>query len=389
MPAIRFSNTIQVDPLSCSYASRSDDLAREVYCVLGIPVDAIDMAGLVQVVEDAAANKTPFLISTPNLNFLVTSHQDPEFRETLLRSDVCPPDGMPIVWIARLLGLPIYERVAGSDLLAALKTKHRSKRLSLFLFGGAEGVAQAAAQALNESPGGLSCVGAMFPGFGSIEDMSQSHIIEQINTSHADFLIAALGAKKGQLWLHRNHYRLQIPVRAHLGAAINFEAGNIERAPSAVRKLGLEWLWRIKEEPHLWRRYLFDGAVLIRLLFSRVLPLAIHERWRRLRLSRREFFIEGYQQNETITLHLVGSATAPNVSKAIAVFREAAATARNIRINLSGIRAIDARFLGLFLMLRKRAKSLGLEVAFCGASPQLQTIFRLNEVGFLLAPEPQ
>jgi hypothetical protein len=90
-------------------------LSRPVYSVLGLPIDAVDLTTVVQKIEEAAANRTTLLISTPNLNFLASSLSDPEFRESLLDSDLCPPDGTPIVWIARLLGLPIKERVAGSE----------------------------------------------------------------------------------------------------------------------------------------------------------------------------------------------------------------------------------------------------------------------------------
>ena len=86
----------------------------------------------------------------------------------------------------------------------------------------------------------------------------------------ADFLAVSLGAKKGQLWLHRNHQRLTVPVRAHLGVTVNFQAGTVKRAPPRLRAWGLEWLWRIKEEPHLWRRYAHDGWVLLGLIFTRV-----------------------------------------------------------------------------------------------------------------------
>src|SRR5208282_5209042 len=84
-----------------------DDLSREVYCILGMPIDAIEMPAVLHSIDAAAANGAPFLISTPNLNWLVNSQQDAEFRESVLLSDLCPTDGMPIVWIARLMGLPI------------------------------------------------------------------------------------------------------------------------------------------------------------------------------------------------------------------------------------------------------------------------------------------
>ncbi len=388
MKAIRYSEDVKVDILGASRcASRWDDLSRKVYCVLGIPVDAIDMPALLRAVENAAAANMPFHISTPNLNFLVNSQLDSEFRESLLLSELCPADGMPIVWIARLIGLPIKDRVAGSDMFEALRAKnHSAQRLDLFLFGGTEGVLEAASKALNGRPSGLSCVGSIYPGFGTVEDMSQDCIIDEINLSRADFLMVALGAKKGELWLQHNHDRLKIPVRASLGATINFLAGNVMRAPAVFRRLGLEWLWRIKEEPLLWKRYWHDGMALLGLLFTHILPLAILARWERLFEHRQQDLVIGCTQDyETISVSLSGAATARNVDKATSIFREVGATGKKIIINLSNTCVIDARFLGLLLMLRKRAKRQGANVKFIGASSWLRTMFRLNGVEFLLA----
>src|SRR5688500_8961511 len=97
-----------------------DDLSREVYGVFGIPVDATDRQSVLQHIRDAAARRRPFLLSTPNLNFLTLSLTDEAFRGALLRSDLCPADGMPIVWLARLIGAPIPSRVSGSDIFDAL-----------------------------------------------------------------------------------------------------------------------------------------------------------------------------------------------------------------------------------------------------------------------------
>ncbi len=98
-----------------------DDFARKVYCVLGVPVDDIDMAGVVDRIHRAASTRKPLFLSTPNLNYLMLSQRDPEFRHSLLESDLCPADGMGVLLICRLLGVPITARVAGSDLPAALQ----------------------------------------------------------------------------------------------------------------------------------------------------------------------------------------------------------------------------------------------------------------------------
>jgi N-acetylglucosaminyldiphosphoundecaprenol N-acetyl-beta-D-mannosaminyltransferase len=358
---------------------------------MGMPIDAVNMTTVVRRVEAAAANHAVFLISTPNLNFLVSSLSDPEFRESLLDSDLCPPDGAPIVWIARLLGLPIKERAAGSDLLDRLQAPGlRTRRLTIFLFGGAKGVAAAAAMRLNAAPGSLNCVGTLDPGFCEVSEMSQDHIIDAVNSSGADFLSVSLGAKKGQLWLHRNHNRLTIPIRAHLGAAINFQAGMLKRAPPMIRAWGLEWLWRIKEEHHLWRRYLNDGFVLLRLLLTRILPLAVLTRWHQFRRDheREDLLIKKSHDAQSIMISLCGVASERYIPKAIACFQEALTGNQDITIDLLNTNLIDARFLGLLLMLRKELRNRKAKLIVTGVSGTIERIFRLSELEFLLSPAP-
>ena len=378
--ATRTSGTKSVTSLALP-----DDLSREVYCILGMPVDAIGMRAVLRRIELAALGRIPFLISTANLNFLVNSQLDRDFRETLILSDLCTADGMPIIWIAWLAGIPIKNRIAGSDIFDALKADKTALPLKIFLFGGADGVAETASRALNDRPGGLYCVGWLYPGFCSVEEMCRDDIIDNINLSGADFLVASLGAQKGQLWLQRNHHRLLIPVRAHLGASLNFQAGAVRRAPPIMRKFGLEWLWRIKEEPYLWRRYWNDGRVLLRLLFADVLPLAFWTWWLRIKNERRgeDLIITTRAHGHgSVTVSLSGPADARHVDKVIPAFREAIATKKQITLDFSDTRTIDARFLGLLLMLKKKLKNTDMAPIFVGLSPQLERIFRLNRFDF-------
>jgi N-acetylglucosaminyldiphosphoundecaprenol N-acetyl-beta-D-mannosaminyltransferase len=363
-----------------------DDLSREVYCILGMPVDAIGMHEVLRRIEAAAAGRNPFLISTANLNFLVSSQFDRDFRESLILSDLCTADGMPIVWIAWLVGIPIKDRIAGSDIFDALKAEHSiAHPLKVFLFGGPEGVAAAAARSLNDHPSGLYCVGWLYPGFCSTEEMSRDDIIESINSSGADFLVASLGAAKGQMWLQRNHNRLLIPVRAHLGASLNFQAGTVRRAPMTMGKFGLEWLWRIKEEPYLWRRYWNDGRVVLRLLLTHVLPFTFWTWWLRIKYERwgEDLIITTRAHgHESVTVSLSGPANARNVSKAIPALRDVIARKKRITLDFSNTRTIDARFLGLLLMFNKKLKGIGAVPAFAGLSTSMERIFRLNKLDF-------
>lgn len=367
-------------------AEVADDLARQTYCILGLPVDAVAMPEVLQRIETAAAGTAPLLFSTINVNYLAFCETDPAFRETILLSDLCVIDGMPVVLIARLMGLPVRRRIAGSDVFAILKSRPTDGNIKVFLLGGDAGVAEAAGRAINRHAGRMQCVGAVYPGFGSVDEMSRAEIIDQINASGANFLVLSLGAQKAHHWLLRNHQRVRAPIRAHLGAVINFEAGTVKRAPRRVAHLGLEWLWRIKEEPRLWRRYWRDGRVLLRLVLTRAVPLAVADRLRRLRReSSQELRVSRVESDAAVTLRLAGDATASYVAPAIAAFRAALDSKKQLLVDLSAIRRIDSRFFGLLLMLRKQLEGSGYRLVLTGISPQTARLFRRNGVGFLLS----
>jgi len=368
-----------------------DDLSRDVYCIVGVPVDAIGMLPALRRIREAASRKTRYLVSTPNLNFLVTSQSNTSFRDSLILSDLCTADGMPVVWIARLMGIPIKSRTTGADIFEALKADvSPTHSLKIFLFGGPAGAAELAAWTLNSEGRGLRCVGWLNPGFCSAEEMSQDDIIEQINASGADLLIASLSSLKGQSWLQLNHHRLKIPVRTHLGAALNFQAGTVRRAPPMFQKLGFEWLWRIKEEPYLWRRYWNDGRAMLRLLATRVLPFAFCTWLMRRSFERGEVLtVTRIHDPDMITLALSGPADAEHVGRAVAAFRVAVASGKQVRLDFSNVSAIDARFLGLLMMLAKQLEARGCISTFVGVSPLLARIFRLGGLEFRSASGSQ
>ncbi len=355
-----------------------------MYGVFGIPVDAVTGQETVQIIKRAIAQRRPFLISTPNLNFLHQSQSDPGFRHSLLESDLCIPDGMPIVWLSRLVGAPIRERVAGSDLVEALKAGSGQERpVKIFLFGGPEGVAERACASINASKGGLQCVGWHYPGFGDIETMSNDATLATLNASGADFLSVSLGAQKGQAWLLRNHGALHIPVRVHLGATINFEGGTVRRAPRWLRRVGLEWLWRIKEEPHPWQRYAGDAFALAKILASLALPLLGWSIQRRLAGQGQPFRADIREHENVITVAIAGSATTDNISGAVEILRRAIALRQPLRIDLSATTGMDTRFIGLVLMAMKQAELNG-GLRLINLPPRIRRFLALNGFGYIL-----
>ena len=354
-----------------------------------MPIDAVDMETVQRSIAAAAIRTEPFLISTANLNFLATSLRDAEFRELLLISNLCSADGAPVVWAARMLGAPMRGRIAGSDMFMALRAAKRAPPLKVFLFGGDADIAAEASKRINAERNGMACVGTLFPGFGSVADMSAGDIIETVNASQAQFLAVALGAKKGQAWLLHNHTRLTVPVRVHLGATLNFAAGTVRRAPAALQQLGLEWFWRITEEPQLWRRYWNDGLTFIRLIATRIVPLLALQKWHAIGrgAGRDGLSVDYWEDDKIIVLSPKGAATAQNIDIAAAAFRTALGANKDVTINLDGTELVDARFLGLLLMLNKNLKEGGCALTFARVPARIARLFRLNEFGFLLHHE--
>lgn len=369
-----------------------DDFARRVYCVLGIPIDEISMARLVGRIHQAASARRPLFISTPNLNYLMLSQRDPAFRRSLLESDICPADGIGVLLICRLLGIPVTSRVAGSDLPAALQASQApadNRPLRIAFFGGAPGVGDLAREAVN---GGdtdrLVCVAAIDPGVLTADKMDDPTTLERINATGADFLLVALGAQKGQAWLMGNRQELTVPVVSHLGATLNFLAGTVRRAPAGLRRLGLEWLWRIGQEPYLAMRYLSDGTGVLCLLLSRVAPLGLWLRWNERGGSMRGLSVWlDTEQAGHLRIVIAGAARDDRLEPVVAAFRHAAEAGQDFTLDVGGLEYFGMGFAGQILMLERAALNQNLPLVIVGASPSVARALKWSGLQHLIGKE--
>ncbi len=338
------------------------DFNRKVYCLLGLPFDAMDMTEVVRHLRQAARERRPCFLSTPNLTFLIGCRADSRFRDSVIHSDLSIADGMPLVWIAKFLGIPIRERIAGSSVFDALGND-ADERMSVFFFGGPEGVAAAACRRLNAESAGLACAGFESPGFGSLEDMSGNATIARINAANADFLVVSLGAKKGQAWIERNRARLSAPLVSHLGAVVNFVAGTVSRAPRWMQNSGLEWLWRIKEEPMLWRRYFREGLALLTLITTRVLPYAWY--LHRLKADAGKLAnagVEAREEEQVYVVRMRGVLTRRNVEPLRDFFARAVLAGKDVRLEMEEVTHVDSAFVGLVMLLQGHQTEHGRQV---------------------------
>jgi N-acetylglucosaminyldiphosphoundecaprenol N-acetyl-beta-D-mannosaminyltransferase len=194
-------------------------------------------------------------IATVNLDFLALGERNPTFKNVLLNCELVLADGMGVVWLSKLAGRPIPERVAGADLVAWL-VDGGIEDARLFLLGSTpEAVGRIRDRA--QSNGG-TVVGSATPLRSVFEsDLQSARIVDQINQSNANVLLLALGPPLQEIWIERWLAHLEVEVAIGVGASLDFAAGTRPRAPLAWQRLGVEWLYRLLREPRrLWKRYL-------------------------------------------------------------------------------------------------------------------------------------
>lgn len=202
-------------------------------------------------------------VVTPNVDHVVIYQESAALREAYATAGLVLADGAPVVAASQLLGRPLPERVAGSDLVPQLFNEAVSQRVAarVYLLGGAPGVGRRAAERIESTWPGIKIVGLASPppGFEADAELNAA-LVAEINGCRPDLLLIGLGAPKQELWIHRHRAELGVPVALCIGATIDFLAGERTRAPRWMRRVGLEWLYRVLLEPRrLARRYARDA----------------------------------------------------------------------------------------------------------------------------------
>jgi len=198
-------------------------------------------------------------VFTPNVDHVVKAETDDEFRLAYSRASLCLADGMPILWAARLLGSPLPEKVSGSDLVLPLAKLAAERRWRVYLLGGGPGVAEQAGEKLARELG-VNVVGTDSPmvhADGTTEQAEET--LERLIATRPHLVLVALGAPKQERWIDRFGDRLTPAVAMGVGGTLDFMVGRMRRAPAWMSRAGLEWLFRLGQEPRrMWRRYLIE-----------------------------------------------------------------------------------------------------------------------------------
>ncbi|HCW53831.1 MAG TPA: glycosyltransferase [Clostridium sp.] len=234
---------------------------------LNTSVDNLTMNEAIDRIDNLIIRRSPSYVVTPNVDHIVKLEKDEELKEVYKNADLILTDGMPLIWISKMKSNPIKEKVSGSDLFPRVCELAANKGYKVFLLGAAEGVAKKAADNLQMKFPKLSVAGTYSPSYGFEKKEEEiEYIISLINKAKPDILAVGLGAPKQEKFIYKYKDKLNVPVSLAIGASIDFEAGNVERAPRWMQKCGLEWFYRLCKEPkRMFKRYLVDDLQIVRI----------------------------------------------------------------------------------------------------------------------------
>ena len=239
--------------------------------ILGVRVDAITYDETMQRIAQWIEQRQPRQIATVNPEFIMAAQRQADFRRVLAEADLCVPDGVGLLWAARVLGQRLPERVTGSDLTPLLAAEAARRGWRLYLLGAAPGVAERTATLLARRNPDLQIAGAFA---GSPAEADAPDIVRLVAEAGADVLLVAYGAPAQDLWIARRKQAgdLPVPVMIGVGGAFDHLVGVQRRAPAWVQRIHLEWLFRLITQPWRWRRQL-------------ALPRFVWAVWRQRRLA--------------------------------------------------------------------------------------------------------
>ncbi len=236
--------------------------------ICGVPMHNVTFPQVLEIIDDRIRRRAPGYIVTPNVDHICRYNREAEFRELYANAFLSLADGTPVMWVGRLLRKPIKQKISGSDMVFWL-TEHAAKQgHSVFLFGAAEGVAEKAAERLTEMYPGLRIAGTYCPPLGFEKNTDEAaQALDAVKAANPDICYVALGAPKQERWMSAYAVPAGVPVSLGIGAGLDFVIGKEKRAPVWAQRSGIEWLWRLAQDPkRLAKRYFIDDALFFRLV---------------------------------------------------------------------------------------------------------------------------
>ena len=242
--------------------------------VLGVGISAVDPASATELVIGWIRNRERHIVAVTGVHGVIEAQDDPKFKRILNDAGLNVPDGMPMVWLSRLAGHKQVSRVFGPDFMLGVSKSLAERNGRAFYYGAASGVAEELARALERRYPGLVTAGDYCPPFRALTAAEEDEVAERINRAAPDIVWVGLSTPSQELWMARFRPRLEAPVLIGVGAAFDYNTGQVRRAPPWMQKSGLEWLFRLVQEPkRLWKRYARNNPLFVYYLICQRLGL--------------------------------------------------------------------------------------------------------------------
>jgi N-acetylglucosaminyldiphosphoundecaprenol N-acetyl-beta-D-mannosaminyltransferase len=222
--------------------------------IMGVRIDNVTMDEVMGTIEDKISKSEQYVIYTPNTEFIMMCREDDEFKDYMNSSDINIPDGIGLIYAAKIKNHPLKEKVAGFDLSLKMLELADRKGFKLFAIGGKPGVAQSAMEKVHEKYPGIKIAGTCHGYFKGAHLGQGGHeeelkVLDEINKAEPDILFVGFGAKKQEQWIQFNKDKINAKIIIGNGGTLDGLAGNVKRAPEIFIKLGLEWFYRLLQEP--------------------------------------------------------------------------------------------------------------------------------------------
>jgi len=332
------------------------------------------MAETMAWIDDLIASKRAAYFVTANLDFAAQASGDVELQRILVEAELVLCDGTPLVWASRLTGKPLRERVAGSDLVPHLAAHAEQRGYKIFLLGGEPAILEQAAKNLCKKHPRLPPIQFYSPPFASLLDLDHAAILERLEEAHPDILLVAFGCPKQEKWISMHYRSMGIPCSIGVGATVDFLAGKVSRAPGWMAKFGLEWVFRLSQEPkRLFGRYWTDICFMI------------NQTWKEFRVAR-----------ATRDLPLSPTGGVPAAPGLEVIPWKGAITSTGLDqfpkptmktpfvIDLSGVTGVDSRGLGMMLRMIRESWAAGVAGCFLAPSAAVRMVIAVTRLERIL-----
>ena len=352
-----------------------------IVMLLGVPFHDVTMAETLDYLDHLIAERKPAYFATANVDFAAQASRDVELQRILFDAELVLCDGTPLLWVSRWLDAPLRERVAGSDLLPHLFEHAAQKGHRIFFLGATDEVLMEATARAQANHPGLIIAGSYAPPLSKLLEMDDTEITRRLREAHPDILLVAFGCPKQEKWIYRNYQNTGVPCAIGIGASLDFIAGKFKRAPVWMRRTGLEWIFRLLQEPRrLFNRYVLDLGFF-------ALAVAKQKRSQKLQHSSAGPLQPSTDETEFKSFSYIswsGRVDAHAVASGVISLPILDSAKAGVLLDLSAVTFLDSTGLGSIIKLYKASEASGGRLVIFRPSPGVLQVLQVLKIDRLI-----